>query len=200
MAARTSLADLITEVRSLVADPYGATFTDDQVQTALDARRTERRWVPLRPVQSFVPGGGIYFYDFYSDAAYWEADVQLQDMSYTTITADLSELFVGHWHFNVQPQGIGVRATGKTFDVHGSAADLLDRWAAQVMLDFDFTSNADQYRRSQKHAQIVKMAAEQRKLALPLNVRLVQSDAMPEQSGSGITYPAIQGDGFSYGP
>ncbi len=198
--ARASMAQLIAQARSLLGNVSPAIFTDDQIQDRLDVYRTERRWVPLRPVQTFTPGGAITYNDYYSDAEYWEADVLLQDTGYTTITADSSELLTGHWHFNMQPAGIAVRATGKTYDVYAAAADLAEMWAAQVVLEFDFSTSRDQFKRSQKFDQLTKLAAQYRARAMVHVSRLVQTDAAPDVDGSGVTYPSVQGDGFSYGP
>jgi len=50
MSARASLASLITRVRTLIDDNATAkTFSDDEVQTALDNWRTDVRYLELRP-------------------------------------------------------------------------------------------------------------------------------------------------------
>jgi len=193
---RTTMADLITQVRTLIGDAGATHVFDDQViQDALDCVRIEQRWIALRPVQSFLPDGTMLFYDYYSDTPNWESDIKLQDMSYNDITAnvDLSEDIVGHWHFPTQPNGIGVRATGKTYDVYGASADLLDSWAAQLKLDFDFKSGTDQYTRQQKYQMVTDLAKRYRALARPQRGTLYQSDAALDHAGGGVVYPDVSG-------
>jgi hypothetical protein len=192
MAARASLAALISQVRTLIADPGAVQFSDDVVQTALDNHRQEQRFVTLSPSPTFVPSGGatqVLFFDYYSDTEWWEDDLVLQNASYETITADVSENVVGHWHFNVQPTGIAVIATGKTFDVYKSAADLLRAWAGALKLNFAFGSNAQSFKKSEQIANILSVAAEYDRQALGTISRLVQSDAAPEHEGGGVVYP-----------
>lgn len=199
--ARPSMANLIARVRTLIADPAGAsqTFADDDIQNALDSHRTERRWVPLRPSATFAPGITVTFTNFYSDAQNWEDDIVLQDTGYNAIVPSVSEPLVGHWQFAAQPAGIAVRATGKTYDLYAAAADLLEAWGAQVKLDFRYVDNRAQYWRDQKFQALAQLAEKYRRLALPVSGRLVQSDAAPDIDGSGVTYPAVNGEGYGYG-
>ena len=65
MSVRTGMADLITQVRTLIGDPVVAgtpptsTYTDQQVQDALDAHRTQVRNAPLSPLQTIAAGGTV---------------------------------------------------------------------------------------------------------------------------------------------
>src|SRR5947209_20257395 len=102
MAVRNSMAALIRRTRTLIADGNAVAFDDDAIQDALDLRRTEHRWVLLRASPTFAPGTGTLFLDYYSDADNWEDDVRLQDASFATITATVSEPIVGHWSFASQ--------------------------------------------------------------------------------------------------
>ena len=200
MSVRASMADLITRTRTLIFDPGPLTgalssiFTDGQVQDALDFWREERRWVALRPMPTYTVGGNIHYLDYYHDAQNWEADVQLQDLTYLTITPALSEYIVGHWQFTTQPNGIGVRATGKTYDLYASAADLLGWWAAQLKLTAVSQRTADQaitYR--DQITTISALIAEYRRLSFAHTHRLYQGDASPDNDGGGVTFPSVGG-------
>lgn len=187
------MAALIGRVRTLIADPTSATFTDQQVQDALDGWRQEMRFVALIPRPTFEPGGQIAYLDYYSDTTDWEDDILIQDLSYTTVTPAVSEPIVGHWAFAAQPNGIGLRATGKTYDPYGAAADLLGDWAALVKLNFSFSQDRDRFERVQQAQTILALAATYRMRAKPRIGRLVQGDAMPEMDGAGVTYPVLRG-------
>lgn len=199
MAVRASMqTDLIPRVRTLIADPSGSSqFSDQQIQDAMDFRRTEARYVALRPMPTFAPGNNsILYLDYYSDAQNWEADVVLQDLSYNTLTPSLSEYIVGHWSFATQPTGIGVRATGKVYDIYGSSADLLASWAAAVKLDFDFGTDEQRFDRTDKFNLLTALAKQYRALAQTKVSRLVQSDAAPDHDGGGIVYPNVNMAGW----
>src|SRR5947209_1191870 len=115
--SRSTMAALISQTRTLIADRGTlTTFSDDDIQAALDRRRIEHRWQHLSPAPTFVPGGAVSYLDFYSDTGAWEDDYTLQDTSYADVTAsvDLAEPIVGHWHFPTSPNGFAVRITGKT--------------------------------------------------------------------------------------
>jgi hypothetical protein len=189
MTVRASMLALIDRVRTLIADSSQQVFSDQQIQEALDARRIEKRHVALRPDPTFQPGGAVVFKDYYSDTQYWEDDVLFQDQTYATITPLIAEAFVGHWQFEAQPNGIGIRATGKAYDLYGAAADLLEAWAAQVMLQFDATTGRDSFTRSQKFTQISALAARYRAQALVQTSRIVQSDVPTDVSTNAVVYP-----------
>lgn len=189
--ARASLAQLIARVRFLIVDPAGASqqFADDDIADTLDLRRQEMRFVPLRPMPTFQPGATVVFLDYYADTENWEADVQLQDTSFNTLTPSLSELLVGHWSFTTQPNGLGVRATGKVFDLYGAAADLCDVWAQALYDQFDFASDRQSFKVSQKFQNKLALAAKYRALAWPSSNRIVQADANADTDGGGVVYP-----------
>lgn len=189
--ARSTMATLIARTRVLISDTGGSpVFTDDQVEDTLDLHRTEMRQVPLQPGPSFAAGGAIVYKDWYSDTKNWESDVLLQDTGWNTLTPSVSEELVGHWHFTTQPNGLGVRATGKIYDLYGTAADLLDAWAAQVKLDFGFQNKTDIYDRNQKFQMLKQLATEYRKLALVRHSSLTQREANSDGGSNAVTYPA----------
>ncbi len=197
--ARASLAQLITRVRFLIVDPAGASqqFADDDIQDTLDLRRQEMRFVPLRPMPTFYPGAVVLFLDYYSDAQCWEQDIVLQDTAFNTInsTVTLFEYLVGHFQFASQPDGIGVRATGKVFDLYGAAADLCEAWAEALSLQFDFGTDKQKFTVSQKFQNKLALAEKYRALAWAQVGRQVQADANADTDGGGVVYPdyAVEG-------
>lgn len=192
--ARASMAELIDRTRTLIFDPSSPTntFSDDQIQDALDFYREEQRWVALRPMPTYVAGGNTIYLDYYTGIGNWESDVQLQDLTYATITPSLSELIVGHWAFASQPNGIGVRATGKTYDIYASAADLLEWWVGQVkMTAFSVRDGKDAASYKDIVGNMLSLAGQYRARALPHIRRMYQGDAAPDNDGGGVVYPSV---------
>ena len=60
--------------------------------------------------------------------------------------------------------------------MYRAAADLLERWAAKVVLDFDFTSDSQSFRRSQKADALQKLAARYRRKQRPIALCLTRTD------------------------
>jgi len=194
---RSSMAALITRVRTMVYDPAGAaqTFTDDQVQNALDTSRTEQRFRLLQMVPSFQPGGAVQYLDYYADVGNWEDDYLLQDASYATITgtADVVEPIPGHWHFPTQPNGFAVHITGKTYDLFAAAADLCDAWAGITKLDFMMVTDRDRFERQQKFQMLTDLAQTYRAQAQVRVTRMQHSEISPAYDGGGVVYPSWSG-------
>ncbi len=177
MVARASMAALVALMREMVSDPAGVSpvFSDDQVQAALDEHRTDVRYEQLEPVETLAPTG-TFWNDYYSRFRYWEASAILQDSAWATLTPDSAELIVGRWHFAAS-QNPPVYATGNVFDVYAAAADLLDRWAAKLKLDADFTlASGRGVQRRQKIENLRALAAEYRGKAQAVTYEVERGD------------------------
>lgn len=133
--ARATMATLISFVRDRIGDPSGASavFTDDQIQTALDATRYDITTPEvLIPVYSYS-SGVIVWLDHYSQNAFWEDSPVLLNFGLQVISPTLSELLrepdpdgkAAHWQFATTQ--LGVRAMGHSFDVWGTCANLLEQ-------------------------------------------------------------------------
>src|SRR5690348_15227616 len=163
MAVRATMADLITRVRLLINDPAGASqiFADQDIQDTCDRYQTVVRYAVLQRAPTLGPGGIVdksAYRDYYAMVGYWESDETLYDAAYNTLAPDTSDRITGHWTFAAGQLPI-VRIVGKVYDLYGAAADLLEAWAAKVALDFDFTTDAQTFRQSQKQAALLKLAA-----------------------------------------
>src|ERR1041385_536806 len=97
-SARASMADLIAKVRLLIADPAGdaQTFTDLQIQDALDQRRTTAKLLQLRGEPTITDDGSFTYRDYYSRLGDWDSSGTLQGASWATLTPSASEWLVGH--------------------------------------------------------------------------------------------------------
>jgi hypothetical protein len=62
------------------------------------------------------------------------------------------------------------------YDVYGAAAELLEMWAAREKLSFDFSADGAQYRRSQKVANLLDLAAQFRRRQQVQVIRQVRGD------------------------
>lgn len=160
-ALRNSMADLITRTRLLINDPAGASqvFSDEDIQDTLDRRRMEQNECALAWRPETAPGGTVSYHDFYAPRGDWEDSAILKDRTYAVITPDTADYITGHWTF-VANQVPPVFITGVTYDLAGSAYDLLDMWASKVALEFDFQTDNQQFERSQKRSALLSLAAE----------------------------------------
>ncbi|HZT61003.1 MAG TPA: hypothetical protein VFA21_20530 [Pyrinomonadaceae bacterium] len=188
-ALRGTMSDLIAYVRRLTGDAAGANqiFADTDVQDALDAHRLEIRYEILRAQPTVPPGGYVSsasYKDYFSVEQYWEADVVLYDSSYTALTPAASDLLVGHWTFT-SGQLPPVYAVGKSYDVYAAAVDLLEEWAAKEKLNFDFTTDGQTFRESQKSDALLALAARY--------ARKMRCDSAPARQSDFVT------DGFDFG-
>ena len=180
MAVRTTMASLITKVRSLINDPAGGSqvWQDQDIQDQLDRTRFDIRYEQLTPGPTILNAAstnnqpGVIWADYYSRYQWWEDDVVLQGVNVGTsaawivLTPAASENFYGHWQFETSVFTIGtvpgqyppVFATGKSFDVYMAAANLLEMWAAKYALSYAFTADGQTFHREQVLANLTKMA------------------------------------------
>ena len=155
MSVRVSMAGLITRVRELVGDPVIAgtpttsTYTDQQIQDALDAHRTEVRNAPLRPLQT-ITAGTVTYLDWFAPRGGWESSPVLTDGAYAVLTPSASDLVAGKWTFSAT-QG-AVLITGACFDLYGAAVDVLLMTLQAKSAEFDFSADGQSFSRSQQMA------------------------------------------------
>lgn len=154
--ARSTMATLITFVRDHIGDTLpqgsGQIFTDDQIQTELDANRTDI--IPpevLIPAFS-VPNGAIGWLDFYSSYPYWEDGATLYGMGWQVITASVTEPLREPdregkaAHFQFATTQFSVRAQGHSFDVWNVCANMLERIILlQAPTNVNFSANGQRF-------------------------------------------------------
>lgn len=158
MAIRPGMVDLIERVRSTIGDT-GTTpvFADEEIQSALDERRAEVSGVPL---QADYPLTGSPT-AFRAPYGFWETDAIVSNGSGGALTASGSatDPIAGVWAFVTAP-GATVYLTGRVYDLWGTAANLLEQWAAKVALEFDFATDQQRFDRSQKRVGLLQVARE----------------------------------------
>jgi hypothetical protein len=157
MAVRATMAELIDRVRSMIGDTGTTkTFTDQEVQDALDRYRTDVSYEDLQPQDTIGAGGVTQYLIYFSARGYWEPDALLQDYNWNTLTSATAEWMIGRFTFAVS-QLPPVYLTGKSYDVMSAAVDVLEQWAARVKLDYSYSADGQSFNRSQKLAGIQAM-------------------------------------------
>jgi hypothetical protein len=200
MAVRSTMTDLIALCRLMINDPAGVSqqFNDQQVQDALDRGRDDIRYENLKLAPSIVNTASTnniaayIFADYFSNYGFWEADVVLQGYQnsafWKVITPVAQELLLDEAHFQFQltpfvngtvPGQIpSIFATGKIYDVYSASASLLDFWAATLTDAYDFHSDGQSFRRSQRWQAKQKMADYYRRQAKPKAMKMTRPDVI----------------------
>lgn len=181
MPVRASMSDLIQRVRRYMGDPASASqhFTDQDVQDACDEHRFTVRYAPLRPGPTLTQGALYNFLDYYADMGNWESDAQLTWVDFSVLTPVTSDLINGHWTFSKPAPGQypPVYITGKYYDLHATAADLLEQWAASLAITaYNFSADGGNFQRGQIVANLYKAADQHRRQALVVSVPTHRGD------------------------
>ena len=143
MAARATMAGLITLVRELINDPVSASsqFSDDAIQEQLD---NDREYVLLTELLPYASADGITQLKFQSQYKYWESDLVLTDPAGTALTPTTSDSISGYFTFSESQDA--VYATGFVFDVYAASAELLTLWAGRIEQDIvKFSADGSSY-------------------------------------------------------
>lgn len=163
MAERASMTALIDLVKRLVNDPANAAHSRDDIQAALDLHRVEARYEQLAAVPTWV-GGAAEYRVFDAALPYWETDGSFADATYDALTPATADWTAGRWTFAAAPTQ-PVYLLGWNHDPYLAAADLLEVRAAQLSEGYDFQTGPDSFKRSQRHKQLLEMAARYREMS-----------------------------------
>src|SRR5882757_9447673 len=164
MAARTSMAALISRVRLLINDTLlvgnGQVFDDDTIQGVLDEGRDDIVNKALKPVPTYS-GSAIQYLDYYSEYGGWESDYVLKQYMTVVVTPSSVEPIVGVFTFSTSIFP-GVYITGKQHDVYRASADLL--------------VGGQQFKRSQAADLLLNLARSYRMKQRPKSILMTRSD------------------------
>jgi hypothetical protein len=220
---RSTMAALITKVRSLINDPSGGgqVFTDDDIQDQLDALpvRLNIRYEALTPAPVILNAAStnniavLIWCDYYSRFQWWEDDVVLEGTNVNTLaswkvlTPATSENFFGHWAFesSVFTSGTApgqyppVFATGKSFDVWLAAANLLEMWSARYTLAYNVTTDNQIFLRGQILDAQIKLAEQYRRRARAVSVTPLRMDLVPKGAGQHSEHTSFFGSNDKIG-
>jgi hypothetical protein len=187
MAVRSTMSALIARVRVLINDTSGTpTFTDQIIQDVMDEARADIRNMPLiaKPTYS---GSTIQYLDHYSKMGGWEDDLVIKQYLTQVVTPSASEPIAGHFAFaasTLPPLYI----TGKIFDVYRSAADLLERLAAQWVLSYNVSVDGQSLQRGQAAIALQNLAKTYRRQQRAGTISTFRSDlaSTAVQAGVGL--------------
>lgn len=183
---RTTLNPLITRLRRLVGDRAGASqaWSNDELADYLDTRRQDVTDLLLEGEPSSGPGSALQFLTWKAPWGDWEADAVLKDVHFNEVTADDANYLNGIWTFGTEPS-YPVYLTGKTFDLYGVAADVLEMGAAGNLDNYDFrTADGQSFSRSQMFDHRERLVRLYRSKQRPQLVQLVRSDV---ETDTGLT-------------
>lgn len=157
------MAALVNKVRDLVNDQTQASWTDEQIETALDRVRVRATYHRLaqEPTKTASTTTYLAYTAPYGD---WETTAVLSDSQYNTLTPDTADYDNGRWEFLTEPDW-PVYLTGYSYDVYGAAADLLERNLTGLAGEYDFSADGGSYSRSQKFDQLQALIQRYRTLS-----------------------------------
>jgi hypothetical protein len=180
---------LITRLRFMVGDPQIAgtpptsTFTDDQLQDALDHHRTDAIQLRLIP-RATLSTTGAQWLDYQAPYGFWEDDAVIVGPTFATVTPATSDEMTGHWTFTTSTLP-NLYITGKAYDLYGAAVEILEAWQGMVSGDFDFSEDGQSFSLSQRGRGLASQAAEYRRKALPGGPRIAGILSDPRDVGTG---------------
>ncbi len=184
MTVRVTMSSLIAALRGHAAagpEDYtsgGLTYwTDEQLQSALDRRRTDLRFYPLEALPDYA-GGSVSYTEYRLPYAYLEQAPSVLDAAgnaYGTAayTIDYDRAVVV---FAANTAGAAVYLTGHVYDLYRAAADVWRQKAAYYAAAYDVSTDNHSLHRSQLQAQARAMAAQYEQMAGPLAVQIRRGD------------------------
>jgi hypothetical protein len=176
MAARSTMANLISRVRILINDSApNQTFSDNIIQDCLDEGRVDVLNYPLKGVPTFV-NATISYLDYFSEVGGgWEEDYVFKQYLTIPVIPASFEPIVGRFHFatSLLPT---VYISGKLYDCYRAAADLLERQAAKWSLSYDFSSDGASFHRGQATSNLLTLAKQYRMKQRAVSISVNRSD------------------------
>jgi hypothetical protein len=144
--SRSTMAALIGRVRTLISDSGGSPqFTDDQVQDALDATRTDYDYLLLEPHPTMHNGSATTYALFVAPTGGgWESDYVLYDSSWAAVANDPSNEVVNDGRFVRDSSNTDrfLYICGKQYDIYDAAAELCETWASELKGQYDLQTGA----------------------------------------------------------
>jgi hypothetical protein len=193
MAARTTLATVISDVRALTsAGPNEYTkgtanyFDDDQVQRILDRHRADvfDHVLAANPARS---GGTLVYQTYVAGLDSWEetdggtATFVITALAGGTVvpsgwSADYQRGIVT---FTADQGPVRFAVTGRRYDIYGAAAEVLRVWATQKKAACDFTIDGQAEFVEGQTRNMLSLAKEYAARAEPMTVALGRNDIAP---------------------
>lgn len=153
------------------AAPAGGVFTRHDIEGMMNEHLYHAERYSLDYVLSANGAGQIRAYSLLGD---WATDTVLATGGGTTLVPNTSDFLLGSWKFNA-PQVYPAYATGRSYDLHAAAGDLLEGWAAKVKLEHDLGIGDLRLNRRQKAQALLELAKLQQQKRRILSVRVPTS-------------------------
>lgn len=219
LPVRATMTDLIARCRLMIGDPAGTNqqFTDSDLQITMDSYRDDVRYESLIIAPSIVniantqQSAQTIFATYYSHYQWWESDAVIQGQGPTglpwiVLTPVESDYVVGRWKFELNEFTSGTVPgqlppcfiTGKSYDLNGAAADLLEFWAAVLSAAYNIAVDGQSLQRSQLMTAKLTLAAQYRRKARMRTVPMVRSDVLSPISSKRIRL-LDEGDSAKWG-
>lgn len=178
MAVRTSMANLILSVRTLINDTLpsgsGQLFSDQTIQDVMDESRLDIVNGNMIARPTFT-GSQVMYLDYFTDQGGWEDGMVLRQYLTVVVTPSLIEPIAGHFQFaatTLPPLYI----TGSLHDRYHAAADLLERLAAQWVLLYSVNVSGLSLQRSQATTNLLMLAQRYRMQQRAGTLNIIRSD------------------------
>jgi len=167
----------------MINDPAGGSqiWTDDQIQDVSDESRLDVVNMPLKPTITYDPT--IQYLNYFSDIGGWETDYVILQNYGTTVVPSSAEPIAGKFTFSTNTYPT-LTISGKQHDVYHAAADLLERLAAQSVLQFSFSSDGQSFHPEQVISNVERLVKMYRSKQRPATITVRRSDLARGRSRS----------------
>lgn len=183
MAARSGMANLITQFRSLVDDAGTAVFSDDRAQEILDYRRIDFYQDALVVTPQQIAAGTVGYHVFTSAYANLEGTAsgtvafRLYDSNGSVITSGYTaDMQRGRFTFTANQAGSARYVDGRSYDLYAAVADGWRQRASIQASGYDFRVEGRQYSRSQWFKHCVDLATFYEKMGRPTQATIERGD------------------------
>lgn len=191
MSARTGMTELIKTLRAMThtsTNDYtlGTViyWSDDHLQTILDAHRQEVIYDRLQYVDEYDAGGTLSVKRYYSSFGNYEQTTggtsifQIVDATHVNVgTANYTPNYErGEITFSANTGGSTYYLLGRSYDLNRAAADVWRQKAVAVSEKVDFSTDNHNIRRSQLIQNCMLMVQVYEAKAGPRNVQVDRSD------------------------
>ena len=158
---RETMTEIVQATRELVGDvATPPQFTDEAIQAVLDRHSERVRQEQLTGIEAQTPTGTITTeFEGYGP---FEADVDLADGNYQSVTAETSDNMVALYTFTTEPAEQTIYISGTRYNIEHAAADLCEQWATQLLTQGDFKSDDFSITSSKTAEILLKRAADLR--------------------------------------
>lgn len=163
-------ATLIAWVRQLIDDPTGESFTDQEIQEALDRYKVHVIAYELQPIARKV--GDVYVYNTYTSPFTQWGTFTITDASGQEVTLTSYDGLNGVFHVNnIRPP---LYIDGEVYDVYATVADLLEVKVMRLPIKHDVTADGATFEFDQLVRNMLDMARSYRAMSKVRGVDYVE--------------------------